>query len=232
MAYQRQCFHIYLKLVIQMSFKLSDLLVNPEFAEEKFNRRVKIPIFILVDNSGSMIMNREILFYALNKVFKYIAEVRSDLDVFIMPFNDEISFLKNGGNIEPDYSLDLEFNGSSRLGFALVTTLDSAKQTISNYLQQKPFRQKYYSPVILVFSDGQTNDSKNIDNDRNCLTMSIEKIKSEVMLDRLHVISFAIGNECNYNIFRDITGLSDSSHVIIVENGSKWFDDFENFSSC
>lgn len=212
-----------------MRYKLSDLLGNPEFAKEKFNRRVKIPIFILVDNSGSMIMNREMLFYALNKVFKYIAEVRSDPDVFIMSFNDEISFLKNGGNIEPDYLLDLEFNGSSRLGFALVTTLDCVKQTISNYLQKKPFRQKYYSPVILVFSDGQTNDSKNIDNDRNCLTMSIEIIKSEVMLERLHVISFAIGNECNYNILRDITGLSDSSHVIIVENGGKWFDDFENF---
>lgn len=73
MAYQWQCFHNYLKLVIQMRYKLSDLLRNPEFAKEELNIGVKIPIFILIDNSGSMVMNREMLFYALNKVFKSIA---------------------------------------------------------------------------------------------------------------------------------------------------------------
>ena len=56
-----------------MRYKLSDLLRNPEFAKEELNIGVKIPIFILIDNSGSMVMNREMLFYALNKVFKSIA---------------------------------------------------------------------------------------------------------------------------------------------------------------
>ena len=59
--------------------------------------------------------------------------------------------------------------------------------------------------------------------------MSIEIIKSEVLLDRLHVISFAIGNECNYNILREITGLSNSNHVIIVKNGDNWSIDLEDF---
>lgn len=66
-----------------MRYKLSDLLRNPEFAKEELNIGVKIPIFILIDNSGSMVMNREMLFYALNKVFKSIAEVKSDPDVFM-----------------------------------------------------------------------------------------------------------------------------------------------------
>lgn len=45
----------------------------------------------------------------------------------------------------------------------------------------------------------------------------------------LNVFSFALGEEYDYNNLCDITGLSNSSHVIIVENGDNRFNDFENF---
>lgn len=193
-----------------------------------FSPSKRIPIFLLIDNSASMSIIEEKMSNTVNRVISTLykhKEVQICADVYLLTFNDRVTILNDRSPITKNYKLNIDYHGPSFLGLALKNVLDFIETIKSHYKQSTPAI-KYYTPLLLFFSDGYTY-SNSID--QELYISSITRIKKEVSANFLNVFSFALGEECDYDNLCDITGLSNSSHVIIVENGDNRFDDFEDF---
>lgn len=217
-----------------MAHKISDFLNDMDLSDigekkiHNFSPSKRIPIFLLIDNSASMSIVEEKMSNTVNRVISTLykhKEVQIGADVYLLTFNDRVTILNDRCPITKNYKLNIDYHGPSFLGLALKSVLDFIETIKSHYKQSTPAI-KYYTPLLLFFSDGYTY-SNSID--QELYISSITRIKKEVSANFLNVFSFALGEEYDYNNLCDITGLSNSSHIIIVENGGKWFDDFEDF---
>ena len=210
-----------------LNFISNDGILNTNEDIKIVNPPQKMPIFILIDNSGSMTMGRNLLLESVNKVLSILYHdrfARERADVYILTCSDNVKIVKRGGALESESLPVLVCEGFSELGSALKITIDLIKQIFKETDSATPCSK----PLILLFSDGYVSDSGP---DSILFEAGIKIIKESVKTDRLIVFSFAIGEYCDYDNLRDITGLSDYSHVIPISNSSSSFDKFSGLFS-
>jgi len=111
-----------------------------------------------------------------------------------LTYNDRVIVLKDGGSIDKNYSLNLDFYGSSCLGSVLKTMLDFIEMKKREYKLSNP-PTNFFPPLLLVFSDGNAC-AKNQNQD--IFISTIGRIKKDVSGDYLNVLSFVLGEDCDY----------------------------------
>jgi len=228
-----------------MAKVLSAMLGNSdlsEFGDKKvntLNNSKRLPAIILVDTSGSMHNYENLLKKAVESLYDEILKDRAAsnaTELSVMTFNSDIEILEKMREIKSQESkgrnLDFHCEGVTLTGLALKVAISQLESRKKVYAQSTP-KVKYYAPIIFLVSDGYPycDNITVLKQEEAAMSYSRQYIRQEVAANRLVVISVEVGDNCDHNLMRDLTGLSDDKHVTKVSNAAELANFFKITSS-
>lgn len=230
-----------------MAKVLSAMLGNSdlsEYGEKKvntINHSKRLPAIILVDTSGSMNSYEELLKKAVESLYDKILKDRvasNAAELAVMTFNSEIEILERMREVKlqesKGHDLNFHCDGVTLTGLAIKAAIKQLEARIAVYKQSNPHKIKYYPPILFLLSDGYPYCGKNSPiqaQEDAAMKYSKRYIRQEVSSNRMVVISVEVGNECDHNLMRELTGLDDDKHVFKVNNSVELADFFKFTSS-
>lgn len=199
----------------------------------RLNTANRQPILFLIDTSYTMSNYAGILKNCIEKIYDALLKdhrLANRIELSIMSFNSNIRILQYLCEIKTHEhrgkNLDIHFEGDRRTGLALKTAIMQLEVRKKTYRNSCP-KIKYYPPIIYLVSGGKPEccDDTVEAHENEAMRFSKEYIRQEVTADRLVVISVEVGNKCDHNLMRELTGITTDKHVVSVNS----VGDFENF---
>lgn len=177
---------------------------NNLFGSMTTTPRKNLPIFYLLDTSGSMIgepiaiLNRAMTetMDALKKVAKKNSDAK--LQIAVMEFNSNVKWMQPNGleDVEDFYWVDLQAAGLTEVGAALKE-LDS-KLSRGSFLNGIMGN---LMPVIIIMTDGGATSS---------YKKELNEIKKNKWFQNASKIGFAVGNDADIDMITDVVGNSEA----------------------
>ena len=192
----------------------------------KLNTWKRFPVIILVDTSDSMSNYEELLKHFVERLYDAVLKDRAAslaTELAVLRFNSDIEILEKLREVKLQEArgrnLDFHCTGETLIGLALKTAIMLLEARKKIYKESIP-RVKYYSPVIFLVSDGKPECSNSIiqTQENDAMNFSKEYIFKEVAEGRLVVFSVEVGEKCDHDLMRELTGLKDDKNVIKVNN--------------
>ena len=214
-------------------FSLANKSVNT------INTDKRLPALILTDTSGSMEPHEALLKRSVEDLYDKLLDddrSRSAAELAVMTFNSDIEILESMREIALQESRGRNLNfrcaGPTLTGLAVKAALLHIKDRINTYKSQVP-KIKYYPPIMFILSDGRPycSDPSIKAQDDEALKESLSIIANEVASNNLVVVAVEIGDHCNHDLMRRLTGLNDDRHVMKVNDGTELKKFFEITSS-
>ena len=227
--------------VLSAMLGASDLSEFGEKEVDDFNQAKRLPAIILVDTSGSMKRYEDLLKQAVASLYDEILRdgtARSATELAVMTFNSDIEILERMKEIELQESkgrnLDFHCEGVTLTGLATKAAIKHLEARIATYKQSAPIV-PYYPPILFVLSDGYPFCGANCPDEvrrqeEMAMRESKQYIRAEVAANRLVVVSVEVGDGCDHELMRELTGLDDDRHVFKV-NDSTELANFFRFTS-
>lgn len=177
---------------------------NNLFGSMTTTPRKNLPIFYLLDTSGSMtgepiaILNRAMTetMDALKKVAKKNSDAK--LQIAVMEFNSNVKWMQPNGleDVEDFYWVDLQAAGLTEVGAALKE-LDS-KLSRGSFLNGIMGN---LMPVIIIMTDGGATSS---------YKKELNEIKKNKWFQNASKIGFAVGDDADIDMITDVVGNSEA----------------------
>lgn len=205
----------------------------------KLNTSRRLPAVILVDTSGSMSNYEGLLKKSVEGLYDAILKDRAAsnaTELAVLSFNSDIEILEKMREIKTQEAqgrnLDFHCTGVTLTGLALKTAIMQLEARKKVYMESIP-KIKYYSPIIFLVSDGKPEcyNTSVQEQEDEAMRFSKEYIRKEVAANRLVVISVEVGDNCDHNLMRELTGLSNDKHVTKVNNATELANFFKVTSS-
>ncbi len=205
----------------------------------KLNNSKRLPAVILVDTSGSMSSYEDLLKHSVEGLYDAILKDRAAsnaTELAVLSFNSDIEILERMREIKTQEAqgrnMDFHCTGWTLTGLALKTAIMQLEARKKVYMESTP-KIKYYSPIIFLVSDGKPEcyDAAVRAQEDEAMRFSKEYIRKEVAANRLVVISVEVGNNCDHNLMRELTGLTTDKHVTKVNNAAELANFFKVTSS-
>lgn len=231
-----------------MAKVLSAMLGNSdlsEFGEKKVNRlnqSKRLPAIILVDTSGSMSDYEALLKKAVESLYDEILSDRTACnatELAVLTFNSEIEILEKMREVKLQESKgrDLNFHcdGVTLTGLALKAAINQLESRKNVYNRSKP-AVRYFPPILFLLSDGYPYCGKNApmqiqSQEEAAMRFSKQYIRQEVSANHMVVISVEVGNGCDHDLMKALTGLDDDRHVLKVNDSAELANFFKFTSS-
>ena len=205
----------------------------------KLNTSKRLPAVILVDTSGSMSNYESLLKHSVEGLYDAILKDRTAsnaTELAVLSFNSDIEILEKMREIKTQEArgrnLDFHCTGVTLTGLALKTAIMQLEARKKVYMESTQ-KIKYYPPIIFLVSDGKPecyNTTVQAQEDE-AMRFSKEYIRKEVAANRLVVISVEVGDNCDHNLMRELTGLTTDKHVTKVNNATELANFFKVTSS-
>ena len=214
-------------------------LTNVEKKVVKINTSRRLPAVILVDTSGSMSDYEELLQNSVEELYAAISRDRAACnatELAVVCFNSDITILEKLREIKQHEAqgrnLKFHCDGMTLTGLALKKTIEQLEGRKSVYMNSIP-RIRNYAPIIFFISDGKPEcyDEATQKLEDEAMQYCKEYIRKEVLENRLIVISVEVGDFCDHNLMRELTGLRDDKHVMKVDNATELANFFKITSS-
>lgn len=206
---------------------------------DKMNSRRRLPAVILVDTSGSMSDYEDLLKRSVEGLYDAILKDRtasSATELAVLSFNSDIEILQKLCEIKKQEAqgrnLDFRCSGVTLTGLALKTAIMQLEARKKVYMESVP-KIKYYSPIIFLVSDGKPecyNATVQVQEDE-AMRFSKEYIRKEVAANKLVVVAVEVGDKCDHNLMRELTGLTTDKHVTKVNSTTEFVNFFKVSSS-
>lgn len=224
---------------------VSDLLGNSDLSKygekkvDEWNVNKRLPAIILVDTSGSMSNYESLLKQSVESLYTAILnddEASQATELSVMTFNSEIEILEKMREITTQEArgrnLNFHCDGVTLTGLALKVAISQLESRKKVYAQSTP-KVKYYAPIIFLVSDGYPycDNTTVLAQEEAAMSYSRQYIRQEVAANRLVVISVEVGDRCDHNLMRELTGLNDDKHVTKVSNAAELANFFKITSS-
>lgn len=177
---------------------------NNLFGSMTTTPRKNLPIFYLLDTSGSMIgepiaiLNRAMTetMDALKKVAKKNSDAK--LQIAVMEFNSNVKWMQPNGleDVEDFYWVDLQAAGLTEVGAALKE-LDSklSRESFLNGIMGN------LMPVIIIMTDGGATSN---------YKKELNRIKQNKWFQNASKIGFAVGDDADIDMITDVVGNSEA----------------------
>lgn len=203
------------------------------------NTQKRQPAIILVDTSGSMRGNEELLQNSVVRLYEEIMcnPVASNaVELGIMEFNDYIHVLVEPKEVykqeDMGRSLVFECAGQTLTGLAVKEAIARLEKRIQEI---KKAGIPHYSPILFLLSDGEPYCSIDEVEQENkaALIESIKKIENMVQKNKLRVVCVEVGLGCNHELMKKLTGISDepNARVMNISSAGELADFFKWTSS-
>lgn len=166
----------------------------------------------------------------LYDVFLESRSASNSVEHSVLSFNNDIEILERMREIkfqeERGRNLNFRCNGDTLIGLALKNAILQIEARKKAYNEKKP-RLRYFSPIIILISDGKPNCSNATIQmqDNEAMRFCKSYIYKEVKAGRLVIISVGRGDKWDYNFMRELTGLPTDKYVTKIEN----YSNLENF---
>lgn len=205
----------------------------------KLNTSKRLPAVILVDTSGSMSNYESLLKHSVEGLYDAILKDRAAsnaTELAVLSFNSDIEILEKMREIKTQEAqgrnLDFHCTGVTLTGLALKTAIMQLEARKKVYMESTP-KVKYYSPIIFLVSDGKPEcyNAAVQAQENEAMKFSKDYIRREVAANRLVVISVEVGDNCDHNLMRELTGLNNDKHVTKVNNATELANFFKVTSS-
>lgn len=177
---------------------------NNLFGSMTTTPRKNLPIFYLLDTSGSMtgepigILNRAMT--ETMEALKEVAKKNSDakLQIAVMEFNSNVKWMQPNGleDVEDFYWVDLQAAGLTEVGAAL--------KELDSKLSRKSFLNGIMGnlmPVIIIMTDGGATSS---------YKKELNEIKKNKWFQNASKIGFAVGDDADIDMITDVVGNSEA----------------------
>lgn len=190
------------------------------------NMERRLPVIILVDTSGSMQGTETMLQQSVKDLYRTL---RNDpiacprVELSVMSFNSDLQILEPMRELEQHEAMgsNLAFRceGCTYTGLALKMSIMHLEDRLKVFREHRP-RIRYYSPILFLLSDGKPEcyDNAVIPEEQRAMSEARAYIKKNVAERKLSVIAVEIGNGCDHDLMRDLTGLNDDKHVAKVSD--------------
>lgn len=205
----------------------------------KLNTSKRLPAVILVDTSGSMSSYESLLKHSVEGLYDAILKDRAAsnaTELAVLSFNSDIEILEKMREIKTQEAqgrnLDFHCTGVTLTGLALKAAIMQLEARKKVYMESTP-KVKYYSPIIFLVSDGKPEcyNAAVQAQENEAMKFSKDYIRREVAANRLVVISVEVGDNCDHNLMRELTGLNNDKHVTKVNNATELANFFKVTSS-
>lgn len=206
---------------------------------DTLNTRRRLPAVILVDTSGSMSDYENLLKHSVEGLYDAILKDRTAsiaTELAVLSFNSDIEILQKLCEIKKQEAkgrnLDFHCSGVTLTGLALKAAIMQLEARKKVYKESTP-KIRYYSPIIFLVSDGKPEcyNAAVQAQENEAMKFSKEYIRKEVAANKLVVISVEVGDNCDHNLMRELTGLTTDKHVTKVNNATELANFFKVTSS-
>lgn len=227
------------KMLSSMILGNSDL---SEFGDKRINslnQSKRLPAIILVDTSGSMDNYESLLKKSVESLYDEILKNRTAsnaTELSVMTFNSDIEILEKMREIKSQESkgrnLNFHCEGVTLTGLALKAAISQLEARKRVYATSSP-KVKYFAPIIFLVSDGYPycDNATVLAQEEAAMSYSRQYIQQEVAANRLVVVTVEVGDKCDHNLMRELTGLNDDKHVTKVNNATELANFFKLTSS-
>ncbi len=196
------------------------------------NREYRVPSLSVIDLSGSMTGAEALLKKCLEGVYDAILAdptAKYAVELGVISFNSDVHIHENLREIrkhEARGNIDFSCEGCTLLGLAVKTAIDQIEERLAAYRSSLP-RVHHYAPIMFILSDGAPYAPNNeiAAEEAKAMEYSLNYIRKKVTQNQLVVFTVEIGNQCNHELLRQLTGLDNDSHVLKVDNDA----DLANF---
>lgn len=201
---------------IQNILDTMDFSVDIDSNIDRLNLSKRCPIVLLVDTSESMKKYENLIKESLINSYKTIFNSRTaanHVELSVITFNKEVIVQEQMREIKRHEKMGVNINIHCKdytlLGLGLKGAIQQIEGRERVYANSLP-KLKYYSPIIFLISDGRPEcfDNEIKKQDEEALRLSKEYIKTEVAANRLTVVSVELGENCEHNLMRELTGRS------------------------
>lgn len=206
---------------IQNILDTLDLSVDIDSNIDRLNQNKRCPIVLLVDTSESMKKYENLIQASLINSYETILNSRRAsmaVELSVITFNKEVIVQEQMREIkcheEMGMNINIHCKDYTLLGLGLKGAIQQIEGRKRVYANSFP-RLKYYSPIIFPISDGRPEcfDNEIKKQDEEALGLSKEYIKAEVAANRLTVVSVELGENCEHNLMRELTGRNSDQFV-------------------
>lgn len=211
---------------------LGNLLGNKDITQygvkkvDERNMERRLPVIILVDTSGSMQGTESMLQQSVKDLYSTLRNDKiasSRIELAVMSFNSDLQILEPMRELKQHEAmgnnLTFKCDGCTYTGLALKMAIMHLEDRLKVFRTHMP-RIRYYSPIIFLLSDGKPEcyDKDVIPEENRAMNEAKAYIRKNVAERHLSVISVEIGNGCDHNLMRELTGLNDDKHVAKVSD--------------
>jgi len=215
-----------------MAEVLGNLLGNRDITQfgvkkvDEGNMERRLPVIILVDTSGSMHGTEAMLQQSVKDLYSTLRNdpmVCPRVELAVMSFNSDLQILEPMRELDQHEAMgsNLVFKceGCTYTGLALKMAIMHLEDRLEALRNHKP-RIRNYSPIIFLLSDGRPEcyDDAVISEEQRAMSEARAYIKKNVAERKLSVIAVEIGDGCDHDLMRDLTGLNDDKHVAKVSD--------------
>ncbi len=187
----------------------------------KLNLSKRRPIVLLVDTSESMKKYEKLIKKSVINSYETIFKSRTastQVELSVITFNKEVIVQEQMREIkrheEKGMNINIYCKDYTLFGLGLKGAIQQIEGRKRVYAKVVP-KIKYYAPIIFLISDGKPEcfDNEIKKQDEEALRLSKEYIKAEVAANRLTVVSVELGENCDHNLMRELTGRNSDQWV-------------------
>ncbi len=194
------------------------------------NESRRLPVFILVDVSQSMKQAapnvESMLKGAVEDLYDVILahpEASRMTELGVMVFSSEIKVVEKLREIKSHKgkgrNLEFSCQGQTLTGLAVQRAIKLFDERLKDYRRRQP-RIYHYAPLLFILSDGQSYCSVPDVKEANeaALQWCIDEIRDRVKKNRMAVVAVEVGDYCDHDQMRQLTGCKDDRHVKKIGN--------------
>lgn len=198
----------------------------------------RCPTSLIVDTSGSMSPYQGLLQKITRELYRDILKdpvAKSIVELSIINYNSDVAIVQPMCEItsQEKQGADLAFQcgGLTLTGCALQAALLQLEQRIDQYHHSVPII-RHTAPILFLLSDGKPEYTPELRaQEEKAMAWTKDYIKKHVRANELVVIAVEIGDRCNHDLMRELTGLPDGRHVLRANNADALVDFFKFTSS-
>lgn len=201
--------------------------INKLEIETAANVQSRLPIFLILDTSGSM--DRDPIKSLNEALQQFLVDIKKDpmlsqrLEISIIEFNDRSRILvKSKLPTELEVMPLLKAEGRTNLQDGIKTTLDLLEQRKNEMRQQGA---TFYRPMVILMSDGAPNS-------RSGLSEIADRIKHDTINKKYVFVSWGVG-EADMSLMQSLNGYVKGEQIQALKlvDISKFSDFFEWLSA-